>query len=299
MGAMTLGSFIGVLYARTTPNMIMVDCNHSSEVAACEPVFKARSTAYGMLTFFLLVHGVNCRDSRRSIFRMRLFENKLLWYIIIAAFIGTVLTIYIPFVNTEWVSEDAVEVSLFFSFRPSDFLLPSPCFDSIFMQTYITWEWGVLIAGQLIFLACAEMYKLWKRRSDFWNPPRATPTGVHLGEGDEVEHENPEEGYVHYDQRLGVHHGSMGRTVDESLAKGHVSTHTNTDIEMKPSAGAKIQAEKMVSNGAVPAVPLNGTTAAVPAPAPAAAATAPANGGVEMTPDIIALALAVKGDTEP
>jgi hypothetical protein len=32
---------------------------------------------------------------------MRLFENMLLWYILIAAFIATVLTIYIPYLNTE------------------------------------------------------------------------------------------------------------------------------------------------------------------------------------------------------
>jgi hypothetical protein len=61
------------------------------------------------------------------------------------------------------------------------------------MQYSLTWEWGVIMAGQLVFLVAAELYKLWKRRSPYWNDPKATPTGVHLGEGDEIEHERTDE----------------------------------------------------------------------------------------------------------
>src|SRR4051812_23982956 len=69
------------------------------------------------------------------------------------------------------------------------------------MQYYLTWQWGVIVAGQLIFVASAEMYKLWKRRAAWWNPPRATPSGVHLGEGDEPPHELEDEGFVKFESR--------------------------------------------------------------------------------------------------
>lgn len=61
MGIMTLGSFIGTLYAETNPNTAN-DCNHGLTDDTCIPVFKARGTAFTMLTIFLLIHGINCRD---------------------------------------------------------------------------------------------------------------------------------------------------------------------------------------------------------------------------------------------
>ncbi|KAI9028526.1 Na P-type ATPase [Hyaloraphidium curvatum] len=171
MGTMSLGAFIGVLYAGINPSDVG-DCNHGLTEDTCIPVFKARGTAFTMLTFFLLIHGFNCRDARRSMFRMRLLENKLLFWIILAAGIATIASIYIPFVNT-----------------------------AVFMQYPITWEWGVIVGAQFIFFALAELYKLWKRKAKYWNSPTDTPTGVHLGEGDEPTREVEDEGYVQYKLR--------------------------------------------------------------------------------------------------
>lgn len=121
-------------------------------------------------------------------FRMRFKENMALNYIILAALLATIATIYIPFINT-----------------------------AVFMQWGLSWQWGAIAAGQVIFLSVAELYKLWKRRSTFWNPPDATPTGVQLGEGDEPEREEPEEGFVKYEQRMGSKMSLPGQDVEMEL----------------------------------------------------------------------------------
>ncbi|KAI9027036.1 Na+/K+ P-type ATPase [Hyaloraphidium curvatum] len=187
MGGMTLGAFIGVMYSEVDPNTTG-DCNHGMTEDSCIPIFKARATAYTMLCLLLCLHGYNCRDARRSMFKMRFFENKLLWYIVIAATIGTILTVYIPWVNV-----------------------------NVFLHYLITWQWGIIAAALVIFFIAAELWKLFKRRSSFWNPPSATPTGVHLGEGDEPEHEGADEGFVHYEQR--IHHSLKRNATDASIAK--------------------------------------------------------------------------------
>ena len=74
MGAMTLGTFVGVLYAETNPNRTG-DCNHGLTDETCIPVFTARGASYAMLTILLLVHGINCRDvglAHRLLCRCRL-----------------------------------------------------------------------------------------------------------------------------------------------------------------------------------------------------------------------------------
>jgi hypothetical protein len=40
-------------------------------------------------------------------------------------------------------------------------------------------QWGIVLGAQVLFVMFAEAYKLWKRRSNFWNPPGSR----HFGEG--------------------------------------------------------------------------------------------------------------------
>jgi Na+-exporting ATPase len=100
MGIISLAAFIGVLYSYAVPNTLP-HCNHYNPDSACNGVYIARGTSFTTLTFFLLVHGFNCRDSRRSMFNMRLYENKLLFWTILVTAIATILTLYIPFVNDQ------------------------------------------------------------------------------------------------------------------------------------------------------------------------------------------------------
>ncbi|KAI9028766.1 ATPase, P-type cation-transporter [Hyaloraphidium curvatum] len=171
MGIATLGTFVGVLYSMILPQETG-DCNKGYTEPSCTPVFKARGAAFVNLTFFLLIHGINCRDFRRSIFKMRLLENKALLYIILVAFVLTTVTIYIPWLNV-----------------------------SVFMQEPLTWELGMIAGCQLVFLALSELYKLSKRRMAFWNPD-VKEDGYRPGEGEEFRRELTTEGFVKYRTRV-------------------------------------------------------------------------------------------------
>jgi len=54
-------------------------------------------------------------------------------------------------------------------------------------------QWGIVLGAQVLFVCFAELYKLWKRRSTYWNPPGSR----HFGEGVEPMHSQVEsEGFV-------------------------------------------------------------------------------------------------------
>ncbi|KAJ3337327.1 hypothetical protein HDU93_001232 [Gonapodya sp. JEL0774] len=135
-GVLSLATFLIGIFANGASFSDSGHCNHSYDVAEnCEPIFRARSAAFLTLTVLLLVHGFNCRHARKSAFKSRLHANKLLLGVFVFGLVSTVATIYIPFLNTD-----------------------------IFMQSRMTWEWGLVIGSVFIFQAVVEIYKAAKRR---------------------------------------------------------------------------------------------------------------------------------------
>lgn len=92
----------------------------------------------------LLLHGLNCRHFRKSIFQMK-WDSDAKWLLssIILGFILVVPTAYIPGLR------------------------------DVFYQGAITWEWGIVAVANVIFMCMVEIYKLVKRNTlktdSVWN----------------------------------------------------------------------------------------------------------------------------------
>ncbi|CAJ1034705.1 Cation transporter/ATPase, N-terminus/E1-E2 ATPase/haloacid dehalogenase-like hydrolase/Cation transport ATPase (P-type)/Cation transporting ATPase, C-terminus, putative [Leishmania lindenbergi] len=131
LGAMTLCGFAVVLYGFKSGPM-GTDCNRHSGIG-CENIWTARSTAFGILYFGLLIHSYTVRHPRVSIFRMRWLDNKWIYG---SCLMGTALFVPIVYVNA--------------------------IAHKLFVHAMITWEWGVIVVGVIIFVAICELYKVIK-----------------------------------------------------------------------------------------------------------------------------------------
>ncbi|KAI0872417.1 hypothetical protein GGS24DRAFT_16489 [Hypoxylon argillaceum] len=124
------------------------DCNEGF-AAMCEPVYRARATAFATLSFLLLVTAWEVKHFTRSLFRMyperfgggplavvpTVLRNRFLFWAVAAGFLVTFPVIYIPVVNRV-----------------------------VFKHSAITWEWGVVAAAVLFYVALVEAWKAGKRR---------------------------------------------------------------------------------------------------------------------------------------
>lgn len=135
-GAIALLIFIIVIIADPSGSFGAVGCNNSDQPPGCLAVYRARSASFVAHCMVLLIHAYNCRDQRASMTTLSFFGNKPL---LISIAINTVILVplvYIPYVNVE-----------------------------LFRQAPISWEWGLVAGGVIIFVVVAELYKLLKRRS--------------------------------------------------------------------------------------------------------------------------------------
>ncbi|GET92721.1 calcium motive p-type ATPase, putative [Leishmania tarentolae] len=131
LGAMTLCGFVVTLYGlKSGPEG--EDCNRHNGVG-CANIWTARSTAFGILYFGLLIHSYTVRHPRVSVFRMHLFDNK---WIFGSCIFGGLLFVPIVYINA--IAHD------------------------LFVHSMITWEWGVIVIGVIAFLAICEIYKVLK-----------------------------------------------------------------------------------------------------------------------------------------
>jgi hypothetical protein len=101
----------------------------------CEGIWEARATSFSVLYFGLLLHAYNVRHPRMSVFQMKWFDNAFLWG---SCVFGAVTLVPILYVE--------------------------PIATNVFVHRRITWEWAVIAAALLIFMATSELYKLLKRR---------------------------------------------------------------------------------------------------------------------------------------
>lgn len=150
MSALCLSSFLLVMYGFGDGNL-GVNCNNAYS-EQCDLVFRARATTFVSLTWFALFLAWEMVEFRRSFFRQRprgpnwrwyhvfyqwfldAYENKFLFWAIMAGFITIFPTLYIPVIN-----------------------------HNVFKHTGISWEWGIVIVEAILFFAGCEFWKLLKR----------------------------------------------------------------------------------------------------------------------------------------
>lgn len=146
--ALCISSFVLVLYG-FGGGQIGAFCNDSIG-DGCELVFRARATCFACLTWFALFLAWEMMSFRRSFFRMQpksknyftqwaidVWQNKFLFWSIIAGFATIFPTLYIPVINHD-----------------------------VFKHTGITWEWGIVFIEAMLFFAGIEAWK-WAKRVFF------------------------------------------------------------------------------------------------------------------------------------
>ncbi|ORZ22855.1 P-type II D ATPase [Lobosporangium transversale] len=137
MGALSFANFCIVIFGFNNGEFGS-ECN-SEYSDLCDGVFRARATSYAGMTFLILAHAINCRALREPGWTRKnlatLKYNKMLWLSIVIGALLVFPVIYIPGFN-----------------------------NNVFKHTYMTYEWGLVIASLVIFIAFAELYKMIKRR---------------------------------------------------------------------------------------------------------------------------------------
>jgi len=145
MGALCLASFVVVAYGVGNGDL-GEDCNDSYN-PTCDLPFRARGTAYSILTVLLSVMAWEAKHLNRSLFNMypeedsstfsifkTLLKNRFLFWAVIAGVLTPFLSIYIPVINTV-----------------------------VFRHKALNWEWGLVFGSVVCFVAWVESWKAIKR----------------------------------------------------------------------------------------------------------------------------------------
>jgi magnesium-transporting ATPase (P-type) len=145
-GILCLVSFISVVYGGGNGNLGQ-DCNEDWN-SSCDTVFRARATVFAVLSFILLVTAWEVKHFTRSLFNLdparfkgkvavfkALAYNRVLLWAVVAGFVITFPVIYIPVVNV-----------------------------TVFKHKGIGWEWGIVVAALVAYVAFVESWKAIKRR---------------------------------------------------------------------------------------------------------------------------------------
>lgn len=157
MGSLCLAAFTSVAYGVAGPNQLGEGCNDGYN-DSCAVVFRARSTTYATLSFLLLVTAWEAKHFTRSLFAMNpelwtgptsvfktVWRNRTLFWAVVAGFLSTFPVIYIPVVNR-----------------------------AVFKHDMITWEWGIVAACVVTYLALVEAWKAVKRRFGLGIPDKVS-----------------------------------------------------------------------------------------------------------------------------
>lgn len=100
-------------------------------------MFCGRATAFASLTWQALILAWECLHLNNSLLKTPigdLWENKFLFWSIMFGFASVFPVFYIPVINTK-----------------------------VFLQTGISWEWGIAAGSTALFLVGAEAWK-WSKR---------------------------------------------------------------------------------------------------------------------------------------
>lgn len=146
MGSVSLLTFVTVVYGKNG-GQLGHDCNkHWSD--GCMAVFRARATVFVQLTYLILFSAWEFKDMRRSLFRLNpenphsfpmnvvtdLWANKFLFFSVVVGLLPPVILVYVPAIG-----------------------------EKVLKHKPISWEWGLVFAGILIFILVVEGWKYTKR----------------------------------------------------------------------------------------------------------------------------------------
>ncbi|KKK20747.1 hypothetical protein AOCH_006326 [Aspergillus ochraceoroseus] len=160
MGSLCLVAFVSVVYgAGSGTSDLGHDCNEGWN-ESCGTVFEARATTYATLTFLLLVTAWEVKHFSRSLFNLdpirypgklsvfhSVWQNRFLFWAVIAGFVITFPVIYLPAVNR-----------------------------IVFKHRGISWEWGVVFGCVVVYVALVEGWKATKRAFGIGTGKNATLT---------------------------------------------------------------------------------------------------------------------------
>ncbi|KAJ5306033.1 hypothetical protein N7508_005048 [Penicillium antarcticum] len=160
MGTLCLVAFVCVIYAAGTGTSSLGDGCNAAYNPTCDSVFRARATTYATLTFLLLVTAWEVKHFSRSLFNMdpirypktfsvfpTVWDNKFLFWAVMAGFVIAFPVIYLPVVN-----------------------------QLVFKHQAITWEWGVVFGCTVVYLILVESWKAVKRAFGIGSGKNATLT---------------------------------------------------------------------------------------------------------------------------
>lgn len=146
MGTLCLTSFVIVVYGNGNGDLGN-DCNHSYN-ATCDLPFRARATAYSILTVLLSLMAWEAKHLTRSLFNMypeedrstfsvfnTLLKNRFLFWAVLVGLSTPFPIVYIPVINKV-----------------------------VFRHMPLTWEWGLVLGSAICFIAWVESWKAIKRR---------------------------------------------------------------------------------------------------------------------------------------
>ena len=138
IGVICLLNFIVVVYGYGG-GQLGYDCNHGYN-DSCEIVFKARGAVFAALTIMVLLHAFTCRDLLNPIWTWKGLVKRQQNYYLLWSTVGCVclmfIALYVPVLNTV-----------------------------VFKHKGIGWEWGMVAASCLVYMAITEIYKFFKRIS--------------------------------------------------------------------------------------------------------------------------------------
>ena len=145
MGSICLLVFVAVVYGAGGGDLGN-GCNQDYN-STCDVVFRARATTFASLSFLLLVTAWEVKHFSRSLFNLdpiqypgklsvfpALWQNRFLFWAVIAGLTIAFPLIYIPVVNKV-----------------------------VFKHMAITWEWGIVAAAMAVYLVLVESWKAAKR----------------------------------------------------------------------------------------------------------------------------------------
>lgn len=146
MGCLCLVSYVIVAYGVGNGDLGS-DCNESFN-ETCDLAFRARGTAYSILTVLLSIMALEAKHLTRSLFNMNpeekqgptsvfytVTKNKFLFCAVLAGLLTPFPIIYIPVINR-----------------------------TVFRHDQLTWEWGLVVGSLASFVALVEAWKAVKRR---------------------------------------------------------------------------------------------------------------------------------------
>ncbi|QRW12896.1 potassium/sodium efflux P-type ATPase [Ceratobasidium sp. AG-Ba] len=188
MGATSLLAFVIVIYGANDGNL-GVDCNRQHN-DSCRPVLRARSTVFATLIFEILIYAWELKALDRSMFNITpgrpfyqdLWSNQILFWSVVIGCASVPIAIYVPGLNT-----------------------------TVFYQSGITWEWGLVVGMTLVFVISAELWKIFVRGTE-----RYSRLGESRGWGATADVVRPKTGLESRSETLDL--GEKGRREKEKEA---------------------------------------------------------------------------------